>query len=189
MSASANVLGKLIKPRGSGSLCILSLLTVHCGCLWYGRFIGVIFPPGWVCPWIILPSCVQMWFSYNTHIFLCPYSPRLSGIFLHTTAWSRQQKENLSMNMHVIFWALDVFFEGNRAQAGFFLVVILVQFKDDSEQLYTLSFHFSDQHRPEIHRLMLKPWWHEKQHLVGASQPGQCFVPAVCYGVVGTEVA
>lgn len=54
-----------------------------------------------------------MWFSYSTHIFLCPNSPPiLSGIFLHTTLWSRQQKENLSRNMHVIFWALYVFLRG-----------------------------------------------------------------------------
>lgn len=66
----------------------------------------------------------------------------------------------------------------------------MVQFKDDLVQLYTLAFHCSDQHRPEIPRLMLKPWQHEKQHAVDAPQCGQCHsVPALCCGVAGTGVA
>lgn len=56
----------------------------------------------------------------------------------------------------------------------------MVQFKDDLVQLYTLAFHCSDQHRPEIPRLMLKPWQHEKQHAVDAPQLGNVTVCLLC---------
>lgn len=69
----------------------------------------------------------------------------------------------------------------------------MVQFKDDLVQSHTSSFHCSDQHGPEIPRLMSKPWQHwcyEKQHPAGAPQPGQCHsVPALCCGVAGNGVA